>query len=106
MMKSLMFKIFALSAFLILGISMGLADDAAALYQAKCQVCHGADGNGNTAVGKKHGVPDFHSPEVAKMSDVELFDITKNGKNKMPAYKSKLTEDQIKSLIKYIRLLM
>ena len=37
------------------------------------------------------------------MTDAELFEITKNGKNKMPGYDKKLTDDQIKSLIKYIR---
>ena len=41
--------------------------------------------------------------EVAKESDSLLFDITKNGKNKMPAYNGKLTDDQIKDLVKYIR---
>jgi mono/diheme cytochrome c family protein len=44
----------------------------------------------------------FQSPEVAKESDQTLFDITKNGKSKMPMYKS-LTDDQIKDLVKYIR---
>jgi len=48
------------------------------------------------------GARSFQSPEVAKESDQTLFDITKNGKNKMPMYKS-LTDDQIKNLVKYIR---
>ncbi len=78
-------------------------DDPAALYKSKCQVCHGPDGKGDTPAGKKLGTKDFHSPEVAKMSDTELFDITKKGKEKMPAYDKKLTDDQIKVLIKYIR---
>jgi len=78
-------------------------DDPAALYKSKCQVCHGADGKGDTPAGKKVGARDFHSPEVAKMSDTELFEITKKGKEKMPAYDKKLTADQIKALVKYIR---
>src|SRR5260221_2832136 len=52
-------------------------DDPAALYKSKCQVCHGADGKGDTPAGKKLGAKDFHSPEVAKTSDTVLFDITK-----------------------------
>ncbi|HMC31182.1 MAG TPA: cytochrome c [Candidatus Angelobacter sp.] len=80
-----------------------LADDTEALYKSKCQACHGADGKGDTAAGKKLGVKDFHSPEVVKMSDTELFEITKKGKEKMPAYDKKLTDDQIKQLIKYVR---
>jgi mono/diheme cytochrome c family protein len=78
-------------------------DDAAALYKSKCQVCHGADGKGDTPMGTKLGTKDFHSPEVAKMSDQELFDAIKKGKGKMPAYEGKLTDDQIKSLVKYVR---
>jgi len=81
------------------------AEDAAATYKAKCSVCHGADGKGATASGKKLGARDFQSPEVTKMSDRELFDITKGGKNKMPAYKGKLTDDQIKALVSYVRAL-
>ena len=77
-------------------------DDAAAVYKSKCQMCHGADGKGSPA-GAKMGVKDFHSPEVAKMSDAEMIKITEDGKGKMPAYKGKLTDDQIKALVKYIR---
>lgn len=95
-----------LMAMFLLGIMMvarpALADDAEALYKSKCQVCHGADGKGSVA-GQKIGVKDFHSPEIQKQSDAELFDATKQGKGKMPAYDKKLTDDQIKQLIKYIR---
>jgi cytochrome c6 len=79
-----------------------MADDAEALYKSKCQVCHGPDGKGSAA-GQKLGAKDFHSPEVQKQSDAELIEITKQGKGKMPGYDKKLTDDQIKQLIKYIR---
>src|SRR5262249_40528167 len=79
-----------------------LADDVADLYKSKCQMCHGADGKGSPA-GQKMGVRDFHAPEVAKESDAEMFKITKEGKGKMPRQEGKLTDDQIKALIVYIR---
>jgi mono/diheme cytochrome c family protein len=95
---------FVLTAFLLsLGAAGARAQDAEALYKSKCQACHGADGKGDTPAGKKLGVKDFHSPEVVKMSDTELFEATKNGKGKMPKYDGKLTDDQIKELVKYIR---
>jgi cytochrome c6 len=91
---------------IVLGFMMvarpAMADDAEALYKSKCQVCHGADGIGSAA-GQKLGAHDFHSPEVAKESDAELIKITKEGKGKMPKFDGKLTDDQIKALIKYIR---
>jgi cytochrome c6 len=79
-----------------------MAQDSEALYKSKCQVCHGADGKG-TAAGQKMGVRDFHSPEVAKQTDAQMIELTKKGKGKMPAFDGKLTDDQIKGLIKYIR---
>ena len=83
-------------------IPAAASDDAAALYKSKCQVCHGADGKG-TAAGQKMGAKDFQSADVAKQSDADLIKVTKEGKGKMPKYEGKLTDDQIKGLIKYIR---
>src|SRR5689334_3245638 len=92
-----------LLAFVLVPATFGFAQDAATLYKSKCAACHGADGAGNTTMGKKLGVKDFRSPEVSKLTDAELFDITKKGKNKMPSYDQKLTDDQIKDLVKYVR---
>ncbi|MCU1255293.1 MAG: cytochrome c, class [Candidatus Angelobacter sp.] len=99
-MKTLM-SILVLFGFMIVA-RPAMADDVEALYKSKCQVCHGADGKGSPA-GQKLGVKDFHSPEVQKQTDAELIEVTKQGKGKMPAYDKKLTDDQIKQLIKYIR---
>jgi cytochrome c6 len=91
------------AAIVVLGMSApAVAQDGAALYKAKCQVCHGADGK-PSAAGEKMGAKDFHAPEVAKMSDADLIKITKEGKGKMPAYAGKLTDDQITELIKHVR---
>ena len=46
---------------------------------------------------------DLSSPEVQSQTDAQLTEIVTNGKNKMPAYKGKLTDDQIKGLVVYIR---
>jgi cytochrome c6 len=78
------------------------AQSGAELYKSKCQSCHGADGHA-TAIGKKLGARDFQDPDVAKMSEADLVKITSEGKNKMPAYKGKLSDEQIKSVVKYIK---
>lgn len=96
-----------LASFVIMGLlgavaMPAFADDTEAMYRSKCQVCHGADGKGSPA-GQKMGVRDFHAPEVAKQSDAELLAVIKSGKGKMPKFEGKLTDDQIKELIKYIR---
>ena len=80
------------------------ADNAAAeaTYRAKCAMCHGPDGKGETATGKTMKVRDLGSEEVQKMSDADLTDAISKGKGKMPAYKA-LTPEQVKDLVAYIR---
>jgi cytochrome c6 len=80
------------------------ADTAAAeaTYKAKCAMCHGADGKGETATGKAMKVNDFASEAVQKMSDADLTDAIAKGKAKMPAFKT-LTADQVKDLVAYVR---
>ena len=77
--------------------------DAAGTYKAKCSACHGADGKGDTPIGKKMGMKDLASPEVQKMSDDELAAIITDGKDKMPSYKKSLKPEQIKELVGYVR---
>jgi cytochrome c6 len=77
--------------------------DGAATYKAKCAVCHGADGSGDTAMGKSMKLRDLRSEDVQKQTDAQLIEITANGKAKMPAYKGKLTDDQIKQVVAAIR---
>jgi mono/diheme cytochrome c family protein len=80
------------------------AQDAGALFTAKCSTCHAADGSGSTQMGKTLGAPDLRSDEVQKKADAQLIDSVTNGVGKkMPAYKGKLTDAQIKDLIGYIR---
>ena len=76
-----------------------------ALYKTKCAACHGADGKGETTVGKANKVRDLGSEDVQKQSDGELAGIIGNGKGKMPAYSKSLKPEQIKDLVAYIRTL-
>jgi cytochrome c6 len=74
---------------------------SAATFQRKCAICHGPDGRGS-AVGNSMKFPDLRSLAVQKVPDVELAQIIANGKGGMPAFKSSLTEDQIRGLVTYI----
>ena len=94
-----------LSAALVLVIAASTqAQDGAALFKSKCAVCHAPDGSGSGAMGKQLGVGDLRSDAVQKQTDAQLNDSITNGKGtKMPAYKGKITDDQIKGLVGYIR---
>jgi cytochrome c6 len=78
-------------------------DDAPGVFKAKCAGCHGADGSGNTSVGKSLKLRDLGSADVQKQTDADLIAIITNGKSPMPAYKGKLTDAQIKQLVAYVR---
>jgi cytochrome c6 len=92
-----------------LALSLGLwtkpaaAQDAASTYKTKCAMCHGTDGKGDTPAGKKMGAHDFSSDEVQQQSDADLAQVISKGKNKMPAYESKLKPGEVKDLVAYIR---
>ena len=96
-------KLFMVLAFTLLLSASMRADDAASTFKAKCAGCHGPDGKGNTAAGKAVGAHDFASPEVQKMSDVDLAGIISMGKNKMPAYAKTLKDSEIAALVAYVR---
>jgi cytochrome c6 len=66
-------------------------------YKAKCLMCHGADGLAATNVGKAMKIPSFKDPE--------MIAVVKSGKGKMQPFAGKLTDDQIKSVVAYIRTL-
>jgi len=81
----------------------GTSAQGAVIFAQKCAMCHGGDGSGSTAMGKKLGCRDLRSAAVQGQSDSQLTQIITNGKNKMPAYNGKLSGEEIKSLVAFIR---
>jgi cytochrome c6 len=105
-MKRKGLSITLITAFLFLLAMPAVADspaDPAATYKAKCAMCHGADGAGQTPMGKNMKLRDLRSPEVQKLTDKELTALVTDGKGKMPAYKSKLGAGDITALVELIR---
>lgn len=91
-----------LTALVFLSSPAKADNTAEATYKAKCAMCHGPDGKGETATGKMMKAGDFASPDVQKMSDADLTDSIVKGKGKMPPFKT-LTADQVKDLVGYVR---
>ena len=88
---------------LVVAMAMpALAADGAATYKAKCAMCHGPDGSKeNPAMGMKA----LSGPDVQKKSDAQLIEATTKGVGKMPAYAGKLSDDEIKATVAFIRTL-
>ena len=77
--------------------------DAVATYKTKCASCHGLDGSGATATGKKLKVRDLRAEEVQKQTDAQLQALIAKGKGKMPGYEKTLGADKVKELTAYMR---
>jgi mono/diheme cytochrome c family protein len=77
--------------------------DAKELYMSKCATCHGPDGAGKTAMGKKLKV---QGAQVAagKMNADEMVKIVTDGKGQdMSGYGKQFSAEQIKGLVDYYR---
>lgn len=98
-------KMFVLTLALLIIAPALFAADGAAIFKGKCAMCHGADGKAQTSMGKSMKIRDFTSADVQKQTDAELTSITADGKGKMPAYKSKLSAEEIAAVVKFIRTL-
>jgi mono/diheme cytochrome c family protein len=94
----------ALAAAALMAGAVGFAQSSGeATYKAKCQSCHGAQGVPNPGIAKMMGVKPASDPLVKSMTEAQMITVTADGKAKMPAYKGKLTDAQIKDAVDYFR---
>jgi cytochrome c6 len=92
-----------LSALAVCVVLPALAEDGKALYESKCAICHGKDG---VAKSIAKGSANFNDPAWQKVNDAAaIAKVAGAGKNKMPAFKEKLTEDQLKAIADYMKTL-
>ena len=95
---------------LLFGATLGYTAPASENWENHCTKCHGDDGKGQTKAGKKLQLKDYTDAKAqAEMKDEEMIKVIsdgvndKAGKEKMKAYKSELTADEIKDLVAYVR---
>lgn len=79
-------------------------------WEQHCAKCHGANGNGDTKMGKKLKVKDYtDAKSLAEMSDTDMHKAiaegvhTKDGKPLMSGFKEKLADDEINALVTLVR---
>jgi mono/diheme cytochrome c family protein len=93
-----------LAAAISLAGAVGFAQSPGeATYKAKCQSCHGAAGIPSPGIAKAMGVKPASDPSVRSFSEERMIDATKNGMDKMPPFKGKLTDAEIKASVDYFR---
>ena len=80
------------------------ARSAAELYTKHCASCHGKDGRAKTLKAKLNHARDLTDPVwQERATDERLFNTIMNGKQKMPGFSKKLAEQEINSLVTYVR---
>jgi len=76
------------------------------IFSESCIGCHRANGEGGEKdfEGTKIKVPSYKSKGAMTASDDKLYDYIANGEEgEMPAFKDKLSDAQMRDLVKYIR---
>jgi mono/diheme cytochrome c family protein len=80
------------------------ARSATQLYAKNCSSCHGRDGRARTLKAKRNHARNLSDSEwQERASDERIFNTIMNGKGKMPAYGKKLSEQEIDTLVTYVR---
>ena len=93
-------------AFAACGLVSAGVPEGKVTFTAKCQPCHGPNGEGRPAIAKMYGVEMHHlgSQYVQSKSDAEIKQIVANGKGKMKPVAG-LAEKQVDDVIAYVRTL-
>ena len=94
----------------VLGFVMIFLNDANAnvknVFESKCAKCHGLKGK-VTKRGENLGAKNFADLNWQKtITDNEIINAITNGKNKMPSWKGKITQNEIEELVHYVRVLL
>jgi len=80
------------------------ARSAAELFAKNCASCHGRDGRAKTFKARLNHARNLANPEwQGRVSDERIFNSIMNGKGKMPTFGKKLSEQEIDSLVAYVR---
>ena len=77
---------------------------AAEIFDKSCSTCHGKDGKAKTFKAKFNHARNLTDSEwQGNVTDERIFNSISNGKRKMPAFGKKLSDDEINSLVTYVR---
>jgi mono/diheme cytochrome c family protein len=81
-------------------VAVNAAVSAKELYARNCANCHGADGKGQTALGRSKDVPDLTDVKPSLKKSIRVIT---SGADDMPAFGKKLKKNEITALANYLR---
>ncbi|MBI3182984.1 MAG: cytochrome c [Myxococcales bacterium] len=91
-------------------LTAAAGDDGATVFKKKCATCHGKDGKGKTDMGEELKIKDL--TDAATWKDLTDEKVEKqvndgakdeSGKERMTAFKGKLSAEEIKAVVAYVR---
>lgn len=106
--------LFSASCFLVAGFGLEIQPASAAsgdsskgkiIYETNCLVCHGARGKGDGLIGATLRPPpaDLTGSKARAKSDKDMLTVIQDGRAAMPAWKTRLNEQDLQNVLAYIR---
>jgi mono/diheme cytochrome c family protein len=104
--------LFSASCFIVAGVDAQLTSPGSGdptkgkkIYENNCLICHGEHGKGDGLLGAslKPRPTDLTSPETRGKSDRDLWTVIHEGRGVMPAWKTRLNEQDMQNVLAYIR---
>jgi mono/diheme cytochrome c family protein len=93
-------RIAPLASILVLALA---AAEGKSLYDTKCAQCHGKDG---IAKPPGRGSKNFNDPEFQqRWTEESIVQITAEGKGKMPGYRSRLKQEELRAVAAHVKTL-
>ena len=85
------------------------ADEALRVFRTRCATCHGPDGRGQTASGRRFAIPDWTTtPTLSRLTDVQVATTIRTGvrddvgNQKMPP-NPQLSPEVVEALVRHVR---
>jgi mono/diheme cytochrome c family protein len=74
-------------------------------YQKHCEGCHGETGEGGLVKveNKRIKVPSLKAAHALKHTDEQITKMITNGEEEMPAFKDKMSSQEISDMVRYVR---
>jgi len=79
---------------------------ATALFETNCARCHGADGRGQTAMGRAFAAPNLTDSawwKKTRPTDQRLANSIRHGRGQMPGFGQQLSKSDIAALVAFVR---
>ena len=104
--------LFSASCFIVAGVEAQVTSSASGdstkgktIYETNCLICHGERGKGDGLLGASLRPPptDLTGPGARAKSDKDLRTVIHEGRGVMPAWKTRLNEQDIQNVLAYIR---